>query len=277
MSGSRFRARAVLAGVTLAAAWIALTTPSARAQDFAPVVPPALSQGAAPLLELGLPPRSTRAEWASGIARPFGLVELDAGWAAAGGGYRALRAALGVARNGEPSIGWDALGVGVGLARIDAGVAVRGVARRDRASESLTIPGEPSGFATGAEIGAGGWIGIGENAHAWVALPQIATRGAAPPLRRALEAGIAWRSGPMCMWLAREAAPRSRSSDAHRAGLALGVPRAWVWAELRDAPLRASVGAAARAGGFAVAAVADLHPVLPPTARMSLSVAGAPW
>lgn len=278
MSGTCVGACAVLVRSVVAAAMlIGLGALAARAQDFAPVVPPVLAQGASPLLDLGLPPRSPRAEWASGVARPFGLAELDAGWVAAGGGLRAMRTALGVARNGDTSIGWDALGVGVGLATTEAGVAVRGVVRRDRAPGEPSTPGEPSRLATGAEIGAGGWIGIGENAIAWVAHPQITTRGAAPALRRALEAGIAWRNGPACGWLAREAAPRSRSSDAHRAGLALGVPRAWVWAELRDAPLRASVGAAARAGGFAVAATMDMHPVLPPTARMSLSAGGAPW
>ncbi len=277
MSTAGFMAGAAKCVALAISIGISVGAPSVRAQEFAPVVPPALASSAAALLDLGLPPRDARAEWASGVARPFGLSELDAGWVAGGGGFRSLRVALGVARSGETWLGWETLGAGAGLARDDAGVAVRGVARRDRAPEALGIPDEPAVLASGAEIGAGGWIRIAPNASAWVAHPQIATRGAAPPLRRSLEAGLAWRSGPACAWLVREAASRSRSSDAHRAGLALGVPRAWVWAEWRDAPLRASLGAAARAGAIAVAASADMHPVLPPSARMSLSFGGPPW
>ena len=92
MSGSRVGACPAIERILLAtAALIAVAAPWAWAQDFAPVVPQALAQGVTPLLELGLPPRRPRAEWASGVARPFGLSELDAGWLAGGGGFRALR------------------------------------------------------------------------------------------------------------------------------------------------------------------------------------------
>ena len=279
----------VLARTTLAVL-LALVARRAGAQDFAPVVPPAVVTGVVALLDLGLPPPSVAAELGSGVARPFGLAELDAGWVAAGGGWRALRTAAGVARGGDRSLGWHALAAGIGCAHTDAGVALRVVVRRDRArdwagaDDPATLPanlvkseGDPALLATGGEIGVGGWLELTSSAYAWVAHPQIATRGAAPPLRRALEAGIAWRNGPACMWLVREAAPRTRASETHRAGLALGVPGAWVWSEMRDGPLRAAVGVAGRAGPSTIAAVADMHPVLPLTARLSLSVGGAAW
>lgn len=262
---------------------LVFAVPAASAQDFTSVVSPALAHGAATLLDLGLPPRSAAAELASSASRPYGLAELDAGWIAAGGGVRAVRSALGVARSGDRTLGWQSLGVAIGLARDDAGVAVRGVARRDRAHDTGVAQGSPESVersiaaADGAEIGAGGWVRIAHSTEAWVAHPQLATRGAAPPLRRALEAGISWQNGAVGVWVVREAAPGTRTSESHRLGLGLGVPRAWVWGELRDAPLRCAVGVAARAGGVAVAAVADMHPVLPPTARLSLSFGGAAW
>ncbi len=262
---------------------LVFAVPAASAQDFTSVVSPALAHGAATLLDLGLPPRSAAAELASSASRPYGLAELDAGWIAAGGGVRAVRSALGVARSGDRTLGWQSLGVAIGLARDDAGVAVRGVVRRDRAHDTGVAQGSPESVerfiaaADGAEIGAGGWVRIAHSTEAWVAHPQLATRGAAPPLRRALEAGISWQSGAVGVWVVREAAPGTRTSESHRLGLGLGVPRVWVWGELRDAPLRCAVGVAARAGGVAVAAVADMHPVLPPTARLSLSFGGAAW
>ncbi len=292
MKVAKHRARV---GVVVALAILTLGATRSRAQEFAPAAPEPLVMGAASMLDQALAPERRAPELVILGGRPFGLAALDAAAVAAGLGWRSLRGAAGLARSGDPAIGWSTVAFAIGGATPGAGYALRVAARRDRrsdaaiAAESGAPPDAPpgtiatdlgggtsAGVNAGGELGAGAWIAPGRVVLLWVAHPQLVTRGAAPPLARGLECGVAWRGSRVRAWLARELAAAPGGSDTHRAGIAFGGVDASAWVEARDAPLRAGLGVAARAGPFAVGVRVDAHPVLPQSVRFECALGSAP-
>lgn len=291
------RARVVVAVALAILPLGVLCATRSRAQEFAPATPEPLAMGAASMLDQALAPERRAPELSILGGRPFGLAALDAAAVAAGAGWRSLRVAAGLARSGDPAIGWSTVAFAIGGATSAAGYALRVAARSDRRSDAayateagtpLDAPpgapgtiatdlggGAPAGANVGGELGAGAWIAPGRGAMLWVAHPQLVTRGSAPPLGRGLECGVSWRRSRVRAWLARELAAAPGGSDTHRAGIAFGGADASAWLEARDVPLRAGLGLAARAGPFAVGVRVEAHPVLPQSVRFECSLGSA--
>jgi hypothetical protein len=253
--------RAPPAGVLAAILVIsAVSTPAARAQDFAV---PARLPSDGDLLERALPPAPGGLTFAAlDVGRGAGLETRALGLTA---GFHALRAAAGVARTGDTELGWSTAALALGFAGPEGGAALRAAVRRDDAA----LPGE---IAAGAEIGGGGWIVLGA-ARAWVSAPQAWLGGALPPLARGVTAGVDWRGPGGFAGLAREAPRRGFAEGAlytARIGLALGGLA--LWTELRQDPMRGGVGVAADAGPLRCVAQVDAHPVLAPVTRLAVGL-----
>ena len=251
---------------------LALTMP-ATAQDFtapAPAWPP--DPGCA-LLESGLPAATAVPVLEGAVTRWHGLAALTTRAAAAAGGWRAFRVALGLSQTGESDVGWTAIALAVGAAGRGGGGALRAVARRDRTSP---FGFDDRGAALGLEVGGGVWIEAAARINVWASAPQLWTPGAAPPLARPLEIGGAMDLGGVAMWLSRAAVagyPRGGRGE-HAAGVATDAGPLGVWLVARDQPPRGGLGVAVRARGLRVAAEVESHPVLGETARMSLVLGG---
>lgn len=253
----------------LALLLLAFTSP-ASAQDFdlpAPAWPPAPVAG---WFERALPPAAGAPVVEAGVTRWHGLDALATRCLAAGAGWRAVRAGLGLSQTGEPEIGWTALAGVAGAVVQRGGASVRVVSRRDRTSR---FGFDARGAAVGLEVGGGAWIEATDLIHVWASAAQMWTRGAAPPLARPLEIGAAADLGGVTLWLS-----RSGVTGAARGGRAAGLATAAgpldVWLFARDQPLRGGLGVAARVRGLRVAAQMDSHPVLRETARFSLGAGG---
>ena len=243
--------RAVRAVALVVVALLARVAPG-LGQAFTPVAP-ATGDGAAAMLDRGLPSAVAGVRLESSVSRLFRLADLDGAAVAAGGSWSSLRIALGVARSGDRDLGWRTLGGAAGRGR-----------RRDRARRSCAslarrdLPAEPGDDAPSVARSARG--------HGSRSRPAVARgsrmRRSRPvvPRRRcaaALDAGLDWSAPAAAAWLVRETAPDARVSDAHRAGAAVGGRPAWSWAEVLELPLRASVGVAARYGRVRLAAVVE--------------------
>jgi hypothetical protein len=262
-------ARAI-ASTLLSLSCIGVAIRAALAQDFASPAPAVPSVSTLDFIERGLAPATPASALEFAATRWFGLDGLSTQAAALGVGWRSARAAAGISRTGDPMIGWTAAGLAAGAGTARAGVALRGVARRDR------VPFNDAGGplpGVGLEAGGGAWVQMGSDLRLWAASPQIWTRGTAPPLARALEIGVAISSGATCVWLARRAAPPAGVLPSERVG---GVEIAWtaarLWLEARDHPLRGSAGCAVRVRRLIATFGIDSHPVLAETFRFSLEV-----
>ena len=245
----------------------------ARAQDFAGAAPGAFIDDPSAQLERALP--SAAISFAAGVsqARWWGLPELETRAASASGGWRAWRASVGLSQTGEPELGWTAFGVAFGAASERAGAGLRACARRDR--DAPWSVARAFGTGAGAEAGAGAWLVPAEGLRLWASAPQIWTSGAAPPLARPLELGA--RYGDRSTLWARLVSPRAGDDGERAVGLSLALPPLETWAEVRDGPLRGSVGLVASVASLRVGFRVDAHPVLGETARVSLAwVRGAP-
>ncbi len=252
-----------------ALALVGVLAPSpGRGQDFAPVVPGALSGGAASLLDDGLPAASDGVSLESGITRWFGLDALATRHLALGAGWRGVRVAAGVSQTGDPELGWTSFGAAAGGATHAAGGAVRAVARRDRASPGL--PGPP-GAGGGYELGAGAWARAGERVVLHASAPQILLHSEAPPLPRGFELGATMDLDDATLWLAVRSAPRGQPVPPdHELGVALRLAGVRAWALVRDRPARAGIGLSARVRAIGIAAAVESHPVLGETTRLAL-------
>jgi hypothetical protein len=220
-------------------------------------------------LERGLAPPAAGARLEFAGTRWFGSSDLSTRSVAAAAGWRGVRAAAGFSQTGEPSFGWSALAFAAGAARGAGGVALRAEARRDL--ETFADAG-PLGGGIGAEVGGGAWAEAATGLRLWASAPQLWRRGAAPPLRRALEIGAALESGSLAMWISRAAPAWTDSPPTRRAGLSIVAGPCTAWIEARDQPLRGAVGLAARTGAFRAAATIESHPVLAETVRLVLGL-----
>lgn len=248
---------------------LALAAP-ATAQDFdlpAPAWPPG---PVGVWFERALPPTAASPVVEAGVTRWHGLDALATRAVAAGAGWRAVRAGLGLSQTGEPDIGWTALGGVAGAVVQRGGASVRAVSRRDRRSR---FGFDARGAAVGIEVGGGAWIEAIEGIHVWASAAQMWTRGAAPPLARPLEIGGAADLGGVTLWLSRSGVTGA-ARGGREAGLATTAGPLEVWLVARDQPLRGGLGVAARVRGLRVAAQIDSHPVLRETARLSLGTGG---
>ena len=247
---------------TAVPALLGLAAGMAAAQDFDPIVPPALLGGAATLLDRGLPDPAAAWSVESGITRWFGLEALATRQIAVCGGWHGVRAAFGVSQTGEPELGWTAL------------AALRVVARRDRASPGL--PGPP-GPGAGYECGGGAWARAAPWLELHAAAPQIVCLAEAPPLARGLELGATARSSQSRAWLAVRSAPRGEAAPPdHEAGLALDLGACRAWALARDRPLRGGIGIVVSLRALTVAAAVESHPVLGSTTRLGIALRSGP-
>jgi len=245
---------------------------NARAQDFASAAPPWPRGAAGPLLEDGLAPANTRFALDATVTRWFGLTSFETRSLATMARFHTVVVAAGVAQTGGPEVGWTAAGLAIGAASARGGVAVRGVARRDRLT-SFALNGDPD--TAGGELGVGAWAATGESVRLWASAPQLWREGAAPPLGRALALGVAWEGDGLSAWLGRRAVVgvSGERHGEHEAGVTLGGPALALWCAARDRPLRASLGVSAGLGGVRSAAAFDSHPVLAETSRLTLSLA----
>lgn len=253
---------------------LVLGTSRCGAQDF---VAPALAGPATSplnLLEGGLPSAAPGASFSGAATRWFALPEFTTRSLGLGASWRGTRVALGLSQTGDPELGWTALGLALGGANQRCGGALRAVARRDR--HPSPEPG-PLGPGVGLEAGAGAWADAGAGLTLWASAPQIWLRGAAPPLARGLEIGVALRAGEGGLWLLRRAAPRAADEAAgHEAGVAFGVGPLSAWARARDEPLRGGIGVAARARVVEATAEVSSHPVLGETVSLAITVPARP-
>jgi len=238
-----------------ALALVGVLAPSpGRGQDFAPVVPGALSGGAASLLDDGLPAASDGVSLESGITRWFGLDALATRHLALGAGWRGVRVAAGVSQTGDPELGWTSFGAAAGGAT--------------RASPGL--PGPP-GAGGGYELGAGAWARAGERVVLHASAPQILLHSEAPPLPRGFELGATMDLDDATLWLAVRSAPRGQPVPPdHELGVALRLAGVRAWALVRDRPARAGIGLSARVRAIGIAAAVESHPVLGETTRLAL-------
>ena len=118
----------------------------ASAQDFDLPAPAWPMDAVAGWLERALPPAAAAPVVAAGVTRWHGIDGLATRAVAAGAGWRAARAGLGLSQTGEPDVGWTALAGVMGAVVPRGGASVRAVSRRDRTS--------PFGFdAQGADVG----------------------------------------------------------------------------------------------------------------------------
>ncbi|MEO5988990.1 MAG: hypothetical protein ABIU54_01665 [Candidatus Eisenbacteria bacterium] len=239
----------------------------ARAQEFGGAAIPGEARGAGAMLEHGLAgAASAGAE--VGVTRWFALPSLETRALALGVAMRSLRVAVGVASTGEPAVGWDAGALAVGVKQPGFAVAARAVLRRDR--EWFAAPPGVLGRAVGAEAGAGAWMQAARAVRVWVSAPQLWSRGVAPPLARPLESGVRFGGEQVAGWLVLRS-PRGGDDGARAAGAMLGRGPLVCWAEITDAPLRASVGVRAERGRLACAVRLDAHPILGETTHCSLA------
>jgi hypothetical protein len=179
-----------------------------------------------------------------------------------------LRAAAGLSRTGDAELGWTAAGLAVGGAGPQAGVALRGVARRDHAP-----PGSPtSAGEVGAEAGGGAWVRVAGGLTLWATAPQLVIHGPGPPMRRTLEIGGALGSQGGRIWLAHRAPAGATISGERVVGVEVSATPLAVWLEARDRPLRGRAGCAARWGRLATALSIEGHPVLGETVAFSLAI-----
>lgn len=256
--------------VTPGALVLLLAAAPCAAQDFdlpAPAWPP----GPAGLwLERALPPPEARPIVEAGVTRWHGLEALATRSLSAGAGWRALRGGLGLSQTGEPELGWTALASALGAVVPHAGASLRVAGRRDRTSR---FGFDARGAAVGVEAGGGAWLDAGERVHVWASAPQMWTRGAAPPLDRPLEIGVAASFPGLTAWCSR-AGVSGGARGGREAGVSAGAGPWAVWLIARDRPLRGGLGVAARAGTLRVAGQVDGHPVLRETARLSVTVGG---
>lgn len=240
----------------------------ACAQDFAPASPAGPQPGAAALLERALPAAAPTVALESSVTRWLASTSLETRAAAIELAPGALRVALGLSQTGDPELGWTGAAIGTGVATDDAGFAVRALARRDRAVGALGRAS--SRDAAGVEAGAGAWLAAGGGCVLWASAPQLFVAGESPPLSRPLEVGARWTIAGAAAWCTL-GAPRAGDDGTRLAGLSLGGADARVWAEARDGPLRASLGAIARVRSLVTEVRADLHPVLGETTRLSFA------
>lgn len=248
---------------------LALASPVA-AQDFdlpAPAWPP---DPVAAWFERGLPPARPAPALAAGVTRWHGVDGLATRSIAAGAGWRAARAGLGLSQTGEPDVGWTALAAALGAVTGRGGASLRALARRDRTSP---FGFDAVGAGVGLEAGVGAWIEAAPRIHVWTSAAQIWTAGAPPPLSRPLEIGGAADLGGVTLWLSRSGVTGA-ARGGRAAGLAAGTGPLELWLVARDQPIRGGVGIAARVRGLRVAAQVDGHPVLRETARLSVGTGG---
>jgi hypothetical protein len=282
----------VNAGVTvrLVCAWafVALAPP-ANGQDFPATVPFAGPESTSEFLEHGLPPASRPWEISATGVRRFGLVELETRAISARAGWKSVRAAAGISQTGGPELGWWSCAAASGFATAAGGAAVRVIARRDRASlpsayqaslpsaYQASLPSDSQASAYQAsEFGGGAWIAPAPGLTVWLASPHVVRRGPPPPLRRGLEIGVRGSRHGLEAWLARESAVDGDGPDRHRGGGAWIAGPVRVALELREAPLRASLGVSVRRGLLSVTAAVDEHPILPGTTRLGMSLGSEP-
>ena len=245
--------------------WLLGMTPLARAQDFAGAAPAGAPDVLA-LLEGALPTPLARVELAAASTRWWGLQELETRTLAAGAGWRALRVGAGLSQTGEPELGWTALALALGGATREGGAAVRVATRRGREA-----PWGLSGIATAGasyEAGAGAWLAFAPAWRVWASAPQVRTSGPSPPLERPLELGVR-AGGANALWCSLRA-PRAGDDGERGLGVVLAAPSFEAWAQVRDAPWRASVGMRASTGPMRVGLRVDSHPVLDESLRVSL-------
>lgn len=242
------------------------TARAAEAQEFATGAPAAEARTVHGLLEYGLAtPSASGVE--SGVIRWFALPSLETRSLAAGVGVRSLRAAIGVAATGEAGLGWNLVAGAVGVTHPTFGVAARAAVRRDQ--EWASAPAGVLGRAVGAEAGAGAWMLAASHVRIWAAAPQTWRRGAAPPLARPLETGAHYEHDALAAWFTLRA-PGAAGDGVRAVGVALAGDALRCWAEVLDAPLRASFGVRAERGPWECAVRLDAHPVLGETTRLSL-------
>ena len=240
---------------------------AAAAQDFSGASPAGSTRAPDGLLDRALP--SASATYSASVAqtRWWGLPDLETRSASLSGSFHAWRAAFGLSQTGEPELGWTALGIGLGAASDRAGAARRACVRRDRDAPWSVARAFTTG--DGVEVGAGAWVMAGDCLRAWASAPQVWTSGASPPLVRPLELGV--RVGDEDAAWVRLVAPRAGDDGERALGLSLSVAPLVAWAEVRDAPLRGSVGLSAVVAALRVAVRLDAHPVLGETTRLSLT------
>lgn len=268
MSRPRAIRRSLACALTAAAAFA--LAPSAQAQEFAPgsCGPDAR---AAVLLDRalgGVPGAALE----SHVTRWFALPELETRALAAGVRVRSLSLAAGVASVGEPDFGWNAAAVALASGADAAGVAVRALARRERAAGALAWEGLASGASF--EAGAGAWLSPVSGMLVWGSAPQLWTRGEAPPLARPLQIGLRAAGPPLRGWVALDA-PRGGLDGARTLGLELARGGLALWSEAHDQPWRASLGLRARWHRACFVASVDAHPELPETTHFGVSLGAA--
>jgi len=237
------------------------------AQDFTAASPAGSTRAPDGLLDRALPAASPSLCAAVSQTRWWGLPGLETHSAALGGSFHTWRAALGLSQTGEPELGWTALGIGFGAATRRAGAGIRACARRDRDAPFRVVRVFTAG--AGVEAGAGAWLVAADGVRVWASAPQVWASGAAPPLARPLELGV--RAGERNAAWVRLVAPRAGDDGERALGLSLAVTPMQAWAEVRDAPLRGSVGLSAAIASLRVDARVDAHPVLGETVRVALA------
>ncbi|HTK32393.1 MAG TPA: hypothetical protein VL332_10585 [Candidatus Saccharimonadaceae bacterium] len=276
MSGRAQSPRAIPAMAAFASA-VALAfacalAPAARAQDFAGPAPAGPAESPATFLERALPPAAPAATLAALAVRWDGVDELVTRGLAAGIGWGPARGAIGVSQTGDWELGWTGVAGAAGAAFANGACGLRFAARRDREADAAPLELGPT---LGVETGFAAWIAPAPDFVGWASAPAVWRRGAAPPLERALELGVRWRSGDAAAWLAHRAPPRGIDDSGERVGglsLVFGATR--VWLEARDRPLRGSLGIEARVHGVALGCEVDSHPVLEETARLGVTLGG---
>ncbi|MBI5710877.1 MAG: hypothetical protein HZC42_11320 [Candidatus Eisenbacteria bacterium] len=253
----------------------ALLPATVRAQDFSAPAPAGSPAGPLAAIERGLADTSAWLRIEATTARWFGLPDLTTRALAAGGGWRAVRGALGISQTGDPELGWSAVGLALGAAQREGGAALRAVARRDR--RLGPAPGSWRGAqgGVGIEVGGGAWVEAGADFRLWASAPQVWARGESPPLDRPLEIGVSYRARDATLWLSRGAPAGDAAAD-HEAGLMLRSGPLALWAVARDRPLRGGIGVAAHSRGLVALAAVESHPALGETVRLGLGLGGAP-
>jgi hypothetical protein len=257
-------------GVVLALALLA-TAASASAQDLAGASP-AGAFDLHDLLERALPSPRAGFSFAAASTRWWGLPELETRSLALGASWRSLRAGFGLSQTGVPEIGWTTLAFAAGTAGPSAGAAFRVVTRHDR--DAPWSAGRATSPEAGLELGAGAWLAPVPALRAWASAPQAWVRGEAPPVDRPLELGVRAGAGT-ALWCTLRA-PRAGDDGERALGLCLELAPFTAWVEVRDAPLRGSAGASARAGPLAVRTRVDAHPALGETLRFGIEWGRAP-
>ena len=250
--------------------WLAaalLVARAAAAQDLAGASPPGSTRAPDGLLDRALPAATASLCAAVSQTRWWGLAGLETRAAAVSGSFHSWRAALGLSQTGEPELGWTSLGIGLGAISARAGAGLRACARRDR--DAPWSVARAFDTRAGVEAGAGAWLVAAEGVRVWASAPQVWTGGAAPPLARPLELGV--RVGDENAAWVRLVAPRAGDDGERALGVSLAVAPLQAWAEVRDAPLRGSVGLSAAIAALRVGARVDAHPVLGETVRVSLA------